>query len=644
MDLNLNLVSFNCKSVKRSIGDIRDLCVNFDVVALQETWLLPHDLPLLASISTDFEFTGKSAVDTSAGLLVGRPHGGVAILWRKGIFSKVTVLECDSVRLAAIKATVGGRSILLITVYMPTDSSDNLPLFAEVLGEISAIIESCDVESVFVLGDFNAHPHELFYAEMTNFCMDQSWICADIDKLGINSNTYTFVSEAHGCRRWLDHFIVTHSAWQSIIEVGTIEDVFVSDHLPLFMKCNLSVVRPKINTRTFYRDSVIWGERNESQTNTYHLLCNTRLRDIDFPPEFTECSRGLCGSNSHRSVLDGMYDKLIHILSDAAERSSGELSSRPKKAKHLCGWNRHVREAHQEARRDFETWVLCRRPTRGPVFISMSESRKRFKSRLRWCQNNQDQLKMNVLADHRHAKRFGKFWKATKKLDVRPGLAACVDGRSDPAAIADLFRSHFQVHSPLGPSASSVCDTHQSCGVEELPYTRFTAAQIRHVLRKMTGGKSPGHDGLSVEHLKFAGVHLPRILAMFFTMCMSHSYLPHKLMRTLVVPIVKNRTGDITDRGNYRPISLATTVAKVLDSLLDSCLDPYLNLHDAQFGFRPGLSTESAILSLKHTVRYYTARKTPVYACFLDLSKAFDLVSYDVLWGKLGDRGYRWKC
>ncbi|KAL0830419.1 hypothetical protein ABMA28_002596 [Loxostege sticticalis] len=171
------------------------------------------------------------------------------------------------------------------------------------------------------------------------------------------------------------------------------------------------------------------------------------------------------------------------------------------------------------------------------------------------------------------------------------------------------------------------------------PPVLFTAQQIRHLLKKMTGGKSPGHDGLSVEHLRHAGVHLPRVLAMFFTLCLSHSYLPHNLMKTIVVPIVKNRTGDVSDKGNYRPISLATTIAKVLDGLLDSCLQSHLKIHDAQFGFRPGLSTESAIASVKHAVRYYTDRRTPVYACFLDLSKAFDLVSYDVLWRKLGDRG-----
>ncbi|CAF4843326.1 unnamed protein product [Pieris macdunnoughi] len=153
----------------------------------------------------------------------------------------------------------------------------------------------------------------------------------------------------------------------------------------------------------------------------------------------------------------------------------------------------------------------------------------------------------------------------------------------------------------------------------------------------MSRGKSPGHDGLSIEHIRYAGSHIYRLLAMLYSLCISHAYLPYDLMRTLVIPVVKNKTGDLADGSNYRPISLATIMARVLDGLLNTQLNKYLHLHDNQFGFRPKLSTDGAILSLKHTVSYYLRRRTAVYACFLDLSKAFDLVCYDLLWKKLED-------
>lgn len=122
---------------------------------------------------------------------------------------------------------------------------------------------------------------------------------------------------------------------------------------------------------------------------------------------------------------------------------------------------------------------------------------------------------------------------------------------------------------------------------------------------------------------------------MFYKLCIGHSYLPCEMMKTVVAPIIRDKTGDASDPSNYRPISLATILAKVLDSVLDGHITNNIDIHDAQFGFKAGLSTEAAILSLKHTVKYYTQRETPVYACYLDLSKAFDLVHYDVLWNKL---------
>lgn len=72
-------------------------------------------------------------------------------------------------------------------------------------------------------------------------------------------------------------------------------------------------------------------------------------------------------------------------------------------------------------------------------------------------------------------------------------------------------------------------------------------------------------------------------------------------MGIVVVILVKNATGHISDRSNYRPISLAMIVAKDFDRVLNVWLGNYLRGHDAQFGFWEGPSKESAIGALKRT-------------------------------------------
>lgn len=238
---------------------------------------------------------------------------------------------------------------------------------------------------------------------------------------------------------------------------------------------------------------------------------------------------------------------------------------------------------------------------------------------------------MDKLASYHAKNDFRSFWKNTNRLQCRPSLPVSVGGKTEPEEIANLFKDHFIVKSPLGTS-ESVLDTETIVKKK----TQITVKEIVLTIKSMSRGKSPGHDGLSIEHLKYAGLpHLPRVLFMLYNFCLSHSHLPDKMLQTLVVPIVKNKTADLSDTKNYRPISLATVVSKVFDSVLNTQLNRYVKIHDNQFGFRRGLSTEMAVLCVKHSVSYYTKRSTPVVACFLDLSKAFDLVSYDLLWQKL---------
>lgn len=361
---SINMISFNCKSVMRSEECIRRLCREADIIALQETWLLPHDIPTLGNIDPDFGFTGKSAVDTSVGVLRGRPYGGVAILWKKSIFTDVSVIQCNSVRVTAIKINLGGRNVLVFSVYMPTDSPENLMEFTECMGEIAAVVEDNGEGSVYVLGDFNANPSSCFGNELINFCTELDWRCADIEFLGYNSKAYTYVSEAHGTHSWLDHCLVSETAWKSVTAVSIMHDVFWSDHFPLKIRCNLDVFKNGNDLCVYKLNKIVWGIRDFKQIELYKEFCNNRLKTIDFPYDFRFCSDKICNNLDHRRVIDQMYNDITQVLKDAACHSYKNKTLYNKR-RYLTGWNKHVRKAYEEARLGFKAWVWHGRPKEG---------------------------------------------------------------------------------------------------------------------------------------------------------------------------------------------------------------------------------------------------------------------------------------
>jgi hypothetical protein len=67
----VSLCSFNCRSAKNCMPVLHDLCDQYDILLIQEHWLLPHELFTLKNLHNEFYATASSAVDTSSGMLIG---------------------------------------------------------------------------------------------------------------------------------------------------------------------------------------------------------------------------------------------------------------------------------------------------------------------------------------------------------------------------------------------------------------------------------------------------------------------------------------------------------------------------------------------------------------------------------------------
>ncbi|XP_073941101.1 importin subunit alpha-3-like [Choristoneura fumiferana] len=133
------------------------------------------------------------------GVFIGGHIGGRATgkaIWAR--FPDVSIIKCDSDRISAIRIALDSRVVLVLNIYMATDHPDNLGEFIGCLAAESEIIEECDAQVVFLLGDFNAHPSASFGRELFSFCVQEEWLCADVEKLGLDSGSFTFISDANG--------------------------------------------------------------------------------------------------------------------------------------------------------------------------------------------------------------------------------------------------------------------------------------------------------------------------------------------------------------------------------------------------------------------------------------------------------------
>ena len=98
---------------------------------------------------------------------------------------------------------------------------------------------------------------------------------------------------------------------------------------------------------------------------------------------------------------------------------------------------------------------------------------------------------------------------------------------------------------------------------------------------------------------------------------------------------------------NYRPISLLPTISKLFERILYNQLYDYFNsnnlLAEEQYGFRTNHSTEYAAVKLVDNVSKEMKLGNTPTALYIDLSKAFDTLSFDILLYKLNYYGIKHK-
>ena len=158
----------------------------------------------------------------------------------------------------------------------------------------------------------------------------------------------------------------------------------------------------------------------------------------------------------------------------------------------------------------------------------------------------------------------------------------------DPNEISNVLNSYF---SSIGKNlAKKIPNTNKhfskflgKSNANSIFFAPTTKFEVTDVVTALNNKQSAGHDELSNFILKGVISSIADPLAYIFNLSIIGGVFPEKFKIAKVIPLFKK--GDSLEASNYRPISLLSSISKILEKLILSRIVNFLNAHNIFYQF-----------------------------------------------------------
>jgi hypothetical protein len=157
--------------------------------------------------------------------------------------------------------------------------------------------------------------------------------------------------------------------------------------------------------------------------------------------------------------------------------------------------------------------------------------------------------------------------------------------------------------------------------------------RLERIIKELPNNKSIGYQKISNEMIKYSDN--VELLALLLEKMVNEGKTPHLLNIGLITPILKDKNECHFDIRNSRPITISDCIPNIFEKYVMDEITSKLSDTPCQFGFKSYSSCMHANYMLKEIIMYYKLQQKPVYACAIDLKKAFDKMSRTLLFAQM---------
>ena len=168
--------------------------------------------------------------------------------------------------------------------------------------------------------------------------------------------------------------------------------------------------------------------------------------------------------------------------------------------------------------------------------------------------------------------------------------------------------------------------------------TSFSSAEVSAGLKDLKNNKATSFDKISNEMLKTGGKIVQNAFLKMFNSIRTTSFYPTLWKKDILHPI--HKSDEKNDPNNFRGIAIASCFGKLFTKLMKNRLQRFCDknefISEIQGSGKKATRTSDHLMVIKYLIdKIVKGEKRKLYACFVDIKKAFDCTDRQLLFYKL---------